>query len=134
MSEPAPVQVADGRRRLLSFLAVGVASYLVDTGLLLLISGPLGGPLWLATTIGFWTSVVLNFSLNRTVFTGSRSSGRLAVQMVRYGLLLGLNYLVTLGIVTAGVAWGLPAVVPKTFAVGLTFAWNFVAYRWWVFR
>ena len=88
--------------------------------------------MWLGTTIGFWTSVVLNFVLNRAVFSQGGASS--VAHGARYGVLLGANYLVTLLIVHVGTSWGLPPVVPKTVAVALTTCWNFVLYRVWVFR
>lgn len=121
-----------GRRSLVLYVLVGGLSYVVDAGLLVLVTGPLGGPVWLGTTIGFWTSVVVNFLLNRAVFSQGDASS--VSHGVRYGVLLGVNYLVTLLIVHVGTSWGLPPVVPKTFAVALTTCWNFVLYRVWVFR
>jgi len=130
----AQPRVGDGRRHLFLYLAIGGLSYVVDTGLLLLISGPLGAPLWLATTVGFWVSVILNFSLNRLVFAQPTGGSTVGAHSIRYGVLLGLNYLVTLAIVTLGVSWGWSPIVPKTIAVALTTTWNFVLYRRWVFR
>ncbi|WP_163275292.1 GtrA family protein [Cellulomonas iranensis] len=121
-----------GRRSLVLYVLVGGLSYVVDAGLLVLVTGPLGGPVWLGTTVGFWTSVVVNFLLNRAVFSQGDASS--VSHGVRYGVLLGVNYLVTLLIVHVGTTWGLPPVVPKTVAVALTTCWNFVLYRVWVFR
>ena len=117
---------------LVRYLGIGVLSYVVDAGLLVLVTGPLRGPVWLGATVGFWTSVVLNFALNRLVF--SDRDGTVVAHSVRYGVLLGVNYLVTLGIVDLGVAKGFTPIVPKTVAVALTTSWNFLLYRKWVFR
>ncbi len=123
-----------GRGALLKFLVVGGASYLIDVGLLVLLSGPLDRPVWLAATVGFWVSVVVNFTLNRLVFATPGGGGNAAVHGARYAVLLGVNYLVTLGVVHVGVSWGLAPVIPKTFVVALIMTWNFVLYRRWVFR
>lgn len=120
------------RTELLRYLGAGALSYGVDTGLLLLMAGPLNQPVWLAATTGFWTSVVLNFVLNRATFSSAGSNP--VRHGVRYGALLAVNYAVTLVIVTIGVAHGLTPVVPKTVAVGLTTVTNFLLYRRWVFR
>ncbi|WP_456826069.1 GtrA family protein [Cellulomonas sp. P5_E12] len=124
--------VLSSRTALVRYLGAGILSYVVDTGLLLLISGPLGQPVWLAATIGFWTSVLLNFALNRATF--SQDGGSTLRHGVRYAVLLAANYAVTLVIVTVGVAHGLTPFIPKTIAVGLTTITNFLLYRRWVFR
>ena len=113
-----------------TYLLVGGLSYVIDVGLLVASRQVLDAPLWLATTIGFWTSVLFNFFANRWVFGADGSAGGHAV---RYAMLLGVNYLLTLGIVHVGVVLGTPAVVAKTLAVALIACSNFVLYRRWVF-
>lgn len=125
---------ARDRSGLVRFALIGGLSFLIDAGLLVLIAGPLGRPVWLAATVGFWTSVVVNFALNRAVFSDRDSRGSATAHGARYGLLLAVNYVVTLVIVQVGVAQGLPPVVPKIVAVALTMGWNLVLYRRWVFR
>lgn len=132
--QPALERRSDRRRSILLFLAIGGLSYAIDAGLLVLVTGPWGGPVWLGTTIGFWTSVVVNFALNRTLFARAGSGASVMAHGARYGSLLALNYLITLAIVALGVSWGLAPLVPKTAAVALTTGWNFVLYRVWVFR
>ena len=70
------------RHALLTYLVIGGLSFVVDLGLLLLLSGPGGLPVWLAATVGYWTSVLVNFGLNRRSMGGG--SGRLRVQSMRY--------------------------------------------------
>ena len=92
-----------------------------------------GMPVWAAATVGYWTSVVLNFLLNRSQFSAP-GSGAVHRHVVRYGVLLLMNFLVTLVVLEVGTRLGLPVLVSKTAAVGLTTCWNFVLYRVWVFR
>jgi len=114
------------------YLAVGVLSLVVDAGTLWLLYNVAGRPLWLATTAGFWLSFAVNFWANKYVTFGARTDG--TRQLLRYSLLVALNYGANLGIVTGLVALGLPAVVAKVIAVGLLTGLNFIAYRAWVFR
>src|SRR4051794_16384731 len=65
--------------------------------------------LWLATTSGFWLSFAVNFAANKYVTFAARTNGRR--QLVRYSVLVRLNFLVNLVIVTALVDLGLAAVV-----------------------
>lgn len=115
------------------FLAVGVTSFGIDTGLLLLLAGPAHVPTWLAASIAFWCSTFGNFFLNRRVF-GRRQSGGLLAHSARYGTLLGVNYVITvLGLALAENA-GIHLFPAKTALVLAAAVWNFFLYRHWVYR
>lgn len=122
-----------GRRPLLAYLVIGGLSYVVDAGLLLALSAGPGVPLWAAASAGYWTSVLVNFGLNRLVFHVA-GGGPVHRHALRYGALLALNYVVTLVVLEVGTGLGVPVLAAKTFAVALTTCWNFVLYRVWVFR
>ena len=114
------------------YVGVGLLSLLVDAGTLWLLYNVAGRPLWLATTAGFWLSFVVNFAANKYFTFGVRTDGKR--QLLRYAVLVLLNYAANLALVTGLVGLGLPAVVAKVIAVGLITGANFVAYRQWVFR
>jgi putative flippase GtrA len=114
------------------YIGVGVLSLVVDAGTLWLLYDVAGRPLWLSTSAGFWLSFAVNFAANKYFTFGVRTDG--TRQLLRYGVLVALNYLANLGIVTGLVALGLPAVAAKVVAVGLLTGLNFLAYRHWVFR
>lgn len=105
---------------------------MIDAGLLHVLSRA-GMPVWAAATVGFWTSVVANFLLNRPRFSSPAGAG-VHRHALRYGALLLANFVVTLIILEVGSRLGLPVLVSKTLAVVLTTGWNFVLYRAWVFR
>jgi putative flippase GtrA len=114
------------------YVAAGILSFAVDAGTLWVLYAVVGVPLWVATSAGFWLSFVVNFAANKYFTFDTRSnSGR---QLVRYGVLVGINYLANLGIVTGFVALGAPALLGKTIAVGVLTVVNYFAYRFWVFR
>ena len=117
---------------LVRYVAVGLLSLLVDAGTLWLLYDVAHRPLWLATTAGFWLSFAFNFGANKYVTFGARANGRR--QLVRYCLLVLLNYLANLAIVGGLVALGMAAVASKVVAVALLTGVNFLAYRQWVFR
>ena len=117
--------------RVLRFLVVGGLSAALDVGLLVVLRELVGAPLGVATTVAFWTALVVNFSLHRT-WSFSHASAP-AVPFARYLVLVGANYLATLGLVTGGVAVGAPYVLAKVVAIGVGVAWTFVAYERWVF-
>lgn len=117
---------------LVRYVGVGVLSLVVDAGTLGLLYEVAGWPLWLATSAGFWLSFAVNFLANKYVTFGARANG--SRQLVRYAVLVALNYLANLGIVTGLVALGLAAVPAKVIAVAVLSVLNFIAYRQWVFR
>jgi putative flippase GtrA len=55
-------------------------------------------------------------------------------QLVRYFVLLGINYLATLGIIAVAQRIGVGYQVGKVAAVAVTTVWNYLAYQLWVFR
>lgn len=114
------------------FLLVGGGSAAVDTGLLWLLHGAFGVWLPLATFLGVATSNVVNFLLNRNwVFS---SSGAAAGQAVRYLLLVGLNWVVTVLAVAGLAGLGLNYLVARVSVLVVLTVLNFLAYRFWVFR
>ncbi|MEV0732437.1 GtrA family protein [Polymorphospora sp. NPDC050346] len=114
------------------FLAVGGASAALDTGLLWLLHGALGVWLPAATLTAVVAAFVLNFLLNRSwVFVSGGSAGG---QFVRYLVLAGLNWVLTVAAVTGLVALGAHYLVARVGVLAVLTVLNFVAYRVWVFR
>ncbi len=113
------------------FLLVGALSVGVDTGSLIVLHELAGLPLAVATTLAFLLTLAVNFSLNMGFVFGVR--GRLAGRLVRYGVLVVVNYLLTLLLVLGIAALGVNYVVAKLVAVACCSLVNFVAYRHWVF-
>jgi putative flippase GtrA len=126
----AESSVATLKTKLFRFVVVGVSSAIIDMGLLIGLRELGGVSIPLATTIGFWTGLFYNFSLNRAWSFGTE---RIATPFVRYLTVVGINYLVTLSIVTGGAAAGVPYIVAKIFAIGFGTLGTFVAYNHWVF-
>ena len=119
-------------RPALRFLVVGVVSAGTDLVLLAGLHGVAGVPLLVATTLAFWTSLAVNFALNRGwVFPGA--SGSVRGQAARYLFLVGLNYLATLALVGGFTAAGVPYLLAKVVALVMIACWNFVLYRRWIF-
>lgn len=119
-------------RRFLVYIAVGVAGFAVDFGLLVLFREVVGTPVWLAATIAFWGSLAVVFLTNKYVTFAARGSG--PHQLVRYFMLLGFNYLATLGVIYLAERAGLGYQLGKIAAVAMTTIWNYFAYQLWVFR
>ncbi|GAA2367229.1 GtrA family protein [Nonomuraea africana] len=115
------------------YVAVGLTSYAVDAGVLVLLHRVLDVGLAAATTAAFATAFVANFALNRR-FSFAGGHGRLGAQFGRYLLLGTISYALTLALVL-GLAWlGLHFLLAKTTAVGCSAGVNFLLCRSWVFR
>jgi putative flippase GtrA len=129
------VRPADLLRRidgpLTRYLLVGGSSFGVDLGVLTLCFALLHWPLWVATTVGFWTSVAYNFVLQRSFSFKDR--GSVVGGLWRYLTVLGANTLATALIVEAFQRGGAGYVIGKTVATFLITCWNFILYRRWVF-
>jgi putative flippase GtrA len=113
------------------FVAVGVASFLVDFGLLYVFHGRLHVVLWLAAGLAFSASMVVNFFLNRIFTFGS--SGRLHAESARYLCLVLLSLGATVLLVTGFTRLGCPYLVSKALSTTILAIVNFFVYRRWVF-
>lgn len=140
----APIQAADPvgppaspttAAKVMRFLVVGGVSAALDLGLLIGLHEVAGLSVALATTIAFWTALLVNFGLNRAWSFGAAAGGVLAAgtPFARYLVLVGINYVATLVIVTGGVQLGAPYPLAKVAAIGLGAIWTYVAYDRWVF-
>jgi len=115
----------------LRFLMVGVASVAVDSTVLVVLRELTATPLWLATTAAFGAALGVNFSLNLLWVFDAR--GRLPARLLRYGVLVVVNYLLTLVLVLGLAGAGMHYLLAKWAAVAVAAVVNYVAYRRWVF-
>ena len=115
----------------LRFVAVGVTALLVDVAVLAGLRELAHAPLWLATTAALVASLAWNYSAQRSLTFGSDVP--LARGLPRYLTLVGLNYVATLALVTAGDRTGVGYLAGKAVAVAVLTPSNFYAYRAWVF-
>jgi putative flippase GtrA len=115
----------------LRFGAVGALVSAIDIAALWVLHAEAGLPLAAATTLAFCCAFVVNLTLNR-IFT-FRVSGPMGRQGARLLVLCGLNYVTTLAIVVGlSHIWG-AYLASKTIATVFNAAFNFFAYRRWVF-
>ena len=120
------------RSSVVRYLIVGALSFAVDAGILVALREGADAPLLLAATVAFWTALLFNFTLNRLWAFGGREDVK--VSFVKYLTLVAANYLGTLAILKLGTGLGAHYVVAKAIATGTTVCWNYLAYRFWVFR
>jgi putative flippase GtrA len=137
MPQPAamtrPREPAAAMRTLLPrYIAVGALSVALDVGALAILHSALGVDLLLATTLAFALALVVNFTLNHRWAFGA--DGVLGRRMLRYSVIVAVNYGLTVGIIAGLTAIGVFYLVAKAVSVGLTAIVNFTGYRLWVFR
>lgn len=118
-------------RALLRFAVTGGLSVGVDVAVLAVLHGVLDVDLVLAASLGYLASLVVNYSLNHAwVF---QSSGDHRRRLLKYGLLVVLNYVLTIGVVAGMVELGANYLVAKLVVVVINAVLNFTLFRAWVF-
>lgn len=123
------------RAQFLVFVAGGVLCALIDIGIMqLLVRSGVAYPL--ATSAGFAAGLLANYMYHRRVtFKAPASSANL----VRYLCVVGLNYMLTMACVAAGVAvLGEPAahsaLIGKLVSLPLVAINGFLLSKYWVFK
>lgn len=122
---------SNGYRSFARFLIVGVLSYAVDTGLLMLLHELARMWVPLAAALAFLSSVAVNFGLNRQ--WSFVSDGAVLNQLVRYFLMVGLNLGLTVLMVTGLTRVGLSLFLSKTTSTGTLAVLNYFISRWFIF-
>ena len=115
----------------LRFLAVGGTALLLDVGVLAGLRELAHAPLAVATAAALVASLAWNYGAQRSLTFGSGVD--LRTGLPRYLVLVGLNYALTLGLVTLAARTGVGYLTGKAAAVAVLTPTNFYAYRAWVF-
>ena len=115
------------------YLFVGVSTVCIDIALLALLREKFKGGLLSAVSIAYWASIIYNFVLNR-LWTFEAKAGMIPKQILQYGVLLFINYLVTLAIVSSIEALGISEYIGKIIALGITVSWTYFIYKKIVFK
>lgn len=114
------------------YLLTGGAAFLVDLGLLALFREVIGWPTWLAAGVAFVLSFAFTYTMQRWFTFGSHAPHGAA--LVKYTTLVVFNTVATSAIVALVDLTEAGWVTGKVLATIATTAWNYFAYRYWVFR
>lgn len=114
------------------FLIIGILSFGIDLGTLTALSQIFGVDLWIATPIAFIVSLIFNFWAQR-VFT-FQATNNASASFLKYGTLVVFNIFATDVIVNAFDAFGPGYAVGKVCATISTMVWNYLLYKYWIFR
>ena len=119
--------------RLAGFLAISAVTFTVDLAVLTAVHGGLGWPLPVSITVAYTTASGLGYLLNRAL--NFRSHGAVGPQVVWYGAVIIVNYLVCiLGVTDALAALGTDYRLARVAAAVCEAAYMYTALRWVVFR
>ncbi|MBZ2209319.1 GtrA family protein [Massilia soli] len=124
------LELLSRQRQFLLYLAGGVASALIDVGLMqfLIYSGV---DYVAATSVGFVAGLVFNYGYHATVTFTAPPSGR---SMGRYLAVVAMNYLFTLGCVALSVHLVDMALVGKLLSLPLVAINGFILGKHWIFK
>lgn len=130
MSEGRGLRRLLGEPSVVRYVVVGLLTVAVEYGLLVgLTRGGVG--VYLAATVGFWVSLLVNFVVNKLWTFGVRpATGH---HLAFYAVLVALNYATGLGLIALARALGLDYLVGKVAATCLTTGWNYLLYKHVVF-
>jgi len=120
------------RHHFIRYLFVGGSTFLIDFGLLIFLHSKEGVRVPVATTIGYWTSVVFNFSLNRWWTFDAGENKNLHKHIATYGILLAVNYFFTLFFVSI-FSHFINFAVAKAIAVLIQMTWTYYVYKNYIF-
>jgi putative flippase GtrA len=115
------------------YLVVGISTVCIDVALLALLREKFKGGLFSAVSIAYWASILYNFTLNR-IWSFEAQKGMIPKQMIQYGVLLFVNYLVTVLLVTCLESLGMSEYLGKIVALGITVSWTYFIYKKIVFK
>lgn len=117
------------------FLVVGVVSFGIDYGLLLILQDEFGVQLNVATTVAFLLGLIVNFTLNKIwTFKAPKGAKQSSRQAFQYGLLVVLNLILTNIIVSSAEGIGFGPELSKPVATATIMALNYIVYNKIIFR
>ncbi|GDY28956.1 GtrA family protein [Gandjariella thermophila] len=119
-------------RELVGFAILGGFTFLIDLALLASLRAWTRLPLPVAVSLSYVAAFGLNFVLNRTV--NFRSHAPVGRQALRYALVVGGDYGLTVGVTTGLAALGLDFRLARVLAAASVAVFTYSASRWWVFR
>jgi putative flippase GtrA len=129
------VVVARRLPELFRFSAAGLASLLLDLGVLVALKSVTPMPLAWDAGLAFAVAALGNFALTRQwVFTTEASGGKPSRELARYGVLVAAGLALTTAAVPLVTTTGIDYRVAKLVAAGLVAALNYLILPLWVFR
>lgn len=121
------------RHEFAKYFIIGFSSFLLDVGSLYILKNHLGLKPYVAVIMNQPFILVFVFYLNK--HWSFKAGGLTHKQMIRFLCVAGMNY-----VISAAWMWlfneklGLQYLIVRTLNVALAVAWNFLLYKYWVYR
>lgn len=121
-------------RRILRYVAVGFAAYLLEMGVLVLFTKGFGWSDIVSVGISFWVGFFASFGLQKIIAfeNHERRPKRVLWQLVLFGVLVAWNYVFTLAAVEL-LHDKFNVVVIRSLCMAIIICWNYVLYSKLIF-
>jgi putative flippase GtrA len=117
------------------FVAVGLISFAIDYGLLLILHKVFSVELTISTTLAYLTGLIVNFMLNKLwTFSAPKGAKQSMRQALLYAALVVVNLLFTDVVVNVAQSWSIGPELSKPLATGAITILNYVVYNRIIFK
>ncbi len=121
------------RQQFVRYAIVGCSSFIIDYGLFYILYTFFGWWYLAATALSQIIAISYNFTLNKQ--WSFSAQGNTHKQIARYMILQTWNYLISIGVLFLLVHYvSLDPRIAKIVVVGIVVTWNFLAYKFFVYR
>jgi putative flippase GtrA len=120
------------KHHFIRYLFVGGTTFMIDFALLYLLHSKAHIELAIATSSGYWISIVYNFFLNRTWTFSAVEKTNLRKNLSTYLVLLGCNYIFTVVFISI-LSHSINYLLAKVLAVAIQMTWTYYIYKNYVF-
>lgn len=121
------------RREFTKYAMVGISGVVLDMGTLILLREYFHILPTIAVILNQPLALAYNFTLNKYWSFKSRAIPHR--QMVRYAILTGWNYFFSwVSMFILHVQWGIDYRLARILGIALTVTWNFLLYKYWVYK
>jgi putative flippase GtrA len=119
----------------LRFLIVGLISFILDYGLLLILHDAFRINLIVAASVSFVSGLLINFLLNKHwTFNAPKGAKQSSKQAMQYGLLVCVNLVFTNVIIGFGASIHVGPAITKPISTGIIMVLNYTLYQRVIFR
>ncbi len=125
--------IRDNFKLIWKYLSSGVLSVGVDYAILYLLTSIFGVYYLYSTIFSFLAGFLTNFFLNK--YWTFKKEGDTLPQIVKYGILAGINLLVTLGLMYLLTTYvGINYLISRGMVLVVITGWNFLLYKYVVYK
>jgi putative flippase GtrA len=116
------------------YIVIGISVYVFELAIIV-VAQQLGTSSIVAIGLSFWFGLIVSFILQKLITFGDKRLQHkvLLPQVIAFSLLVLFNFGFTL-LVARLLNNVIPAVVTRTFALGITTVWNFYLYKTRIFK